>query len=293
MKNIFLFAFFLASVTLNAQYYYNDILGTQEINNKMKAYQSAKVQSVTATGYDAMGRKAADFNEWQEVQANGSILKITTRNGQSVSRTYYQFDNKTRLINARDSAADVQTITTYSYDANNNLINIKSTTKDPSHDFDQVSERQWKFTNEDKPETMLQIINGNDSTEYSFTLDENKNIADEMLFHRGSGEKGATYLYEPNKIYYFYDDRNRLTDITKYNTRAKQLLPDYMFEYDDNNRVIQKITVLSTVRFLTRVPDYLIWRYGYDDKGLKTKEVLYSKAKELKGKIEYSYTFVQ
>ena len=66
-----------------------------------------------------------------------------------------------------------------------------------------------------------------------------------------------------------------------------------MFEYDDKNQVIQRITVLATVRYDTKMPDYLIWRYGYDDKGLRTKEVLYGKEKELKGKIEYSYTFAQ
>src|SRR5215813_8086626 len=99
MKNIVLFLSFLVSVTLNAQYYYDDILGTQDINNKMKAYLVAKVKSVTATGYDPQGNKTTDFNEWQDVQANGSVLKITTRNGQTVARTYYQFDDKTRLIN--------------------------------------------------------------------------------------------------------------------------------------------------------------------------------------------------
>jgi len=38
-------------------------------------------------------------------------------------------------------------------------------------------------------------------------------------------------------------------------------------------------------------PDYLIWRYLYDAKGLKTKEALFNKQKELTGRIEYSYTF--
>jgi hypothetical protein len=57
--------------------------------------------------------------------------------------------------------------------------------------------------------------------------------------------------------------------------------------------VIQRITVLSNIRYDTKAPDYLIWRYGYNEQGLKTKEVLYSKTKELKGKIEYSYSFAQ
>jgi YD repeat-containing protein len=294
MKNILLLIVSMVSLSLNAQYYYNDIMGTQDINNKMKTYLAAKVRSATATGYDELGNKTADFNEWQDVQANNSILKITTRNGQNVARTYYQFDNNTRLINARDSSTDAENVTTYTYDANNNLVNIRTTLKDALHDFDQTTERQWNYK-EGKPSKLLLIVNGTDSMEYSFTIDEHKNVVDEMMTHRGGTRNKLDYAYDPKKIYYFYDEQNRLTDITKYNETANGLLPDYMFTYDDKNQVIQKITVLSTVqmKYGLKKPDYFIWRYGFDEKGLKTKEVLYGKEKELKGKIEYSYTFGQ
>jgi YD repeat-containing protein len=292
MKNIILFIVSLSSLALNAQYYYKDIMGTQELNARMKTYMGATVRSVTAAGYDERGNKTTDFNEWQDVQANNTILKITTRNGQNVARTYYQFDNNTRVINARDSATDAESVTTYAYDANNNLVNIRTTTKDPSHDFDQVTEKQWNYK-EGKPAKLLLIVNRTDSMEYSFTIDEHNNVVDEMMTHRGGARNKLDYAYDPKKIYYFYDDQNRLTDITKYNATANGLLPDFMFDYDDKNQVIQKTTVLSAIRYDTKAPDYLIWRYGYNEKGLKTKEVLYSKEKELKGKIEYSYTFGQ
>jgi hypothetical protein len=136
-------------------------------------------------------------------------------------------------------------------------------------------------------------VNGNDSMEYSFTIDEHKNVIDEMITHRGGTRNKLDYLYDPNKIYYFYDDQNRLTDITKYNVKADRLLPDFMLTYDDKDQVIQRITIVSSAR----IPDYFTWRYGYNEKGLKTKEVLYGKKKDeqddLKGKIEYSYTFAQ
>ena len=64
-------------------------------------------------------------------------------------------------------------------------------------------------------------------------------------------------------------------------------MPETLFEYDENNRVIQKMNVISSNR-----PDYLIWRYIFNEKGLKTKEALFNKQKELTGKIEYTYTFL-
>lgn len=277
MKSVLLVVILLISATLNAQYYYNDIIGTQEVVAKMKTFLAAKVQSVTAAGYDPQGIKSTEFNEWQDVQANGSVLKITTRNGQNVTRSYYRFDNTTRLVNSRDSSGDIQSVSDYSYDTKGNLADIKITTKDSLKDFSETEERQWQYSADGKPERMWRIINGKDSSEHRFTLDENGNVADEQLYRRNVG-------IDP--VYYYYDDKNRLTDIVRYNKKAKRLLPDVMFEYDESNRVIQRITTVSTSN-----PDYFIWRYLFNDKGLKTKEALFNKYKELKGRIEYSYTF--
>ncbi|MEI9809913.1 MAG: hypothetical protein WDO16_19725 [Bacteroidota bacterium] len=146
MKNILPAMALLISITLQGQYYYNDLIGTKEISTKMKAFVAARVQSMTATGYDPRGSKTTDFNEWQDVQANGTILKITTRNGQTATRLYYHFDDKTRLISSRDSTGDIQIITGYTYDASENLTRIFLTTKDEKQDFNETEERQWLYT---------------------------------------------------------------------------------------------------------------------------------------------------
>jgi hypothetical protein len=255
----------------------------------MRSYHAAKVQSVVAAGYDPAGRKSPDFNEWQDILNNGTLLKITTRNGQSVARTYHRFDNNTRLIHTRDSATDIESNTSYTYDENGNLANIKTVTRGATSDFDKTVERQWEYR-DGKPFRMLLITNGVDSLGYKFTVDDKKNVVDEMLYHRGGAQNQIYYYYDQQKIYYFYDDNGRLSDITRYNTRLDRLLPDFMFEYDDSDRVIQRITIISTVRHDTKMPDYFYWRYGYNDKGLKTRELMYSKGKELKGEIKYSYS---
>lgn len=35
--------------------------------------------------------------------------------------------------------------------------------------------------------------------------------------------------------------------------------------------------------------DYLIWKYEYNDKGLRIRELCYNKQKQLPGRIEYQY----
>ncbi len=124
---------------------------------------------------------------------------------------------------------------------------------------------------------MWRIINTTDSLELRFAADEDGNPGDERSFRKA---------VEASVVYYYYDDKNRLTDIVRYNTRLKKLLPDMMFEYDEQDRVIQKITTTSSLHM-----GYLIWRYLFDEKGLKIREALFNNEKELTGKIEYNYVF--
>jgi len=276
MKNILFPVALMLHLTVFSQYYYTDLVDARLINDRMKNLAAQKVKSITATGYDAAGAKTSDFNEWQEIDGEKKSLKITSRNGQQVTRQYYKFDNAYRLVSVTDSSSGIETVTSYSYDNNGNITLIKTIVKDSLQDFSETIEHQYRY-NGGKPERLLRILNGRDSTEYRFTLEEHKNVADEQLFRRGVGY---------DRVYYYYDDKNRLTDVVRYNKKAQKLLPTMMFEYDDTGRIIQKLTVVSADN-----PDYLIWRYLYDAKGLKTKEALFNKNKELTGRIEYTYKF--
>ncbi len=277
MKNILFAVALMLPLTVLCQYYYNDIMDARLIIERMKSLAAQKVKTIVATGYDATGAKTSDFNEWQEIDAEKKLLKITTRNGQRLNRQYFQFDSQFRLISIIDSSGDIIAITRYRYDHNNNIISIRSSMNDSTQDFNDTIEHQYHYDASGKPEKLWRIINGTDSSEYRFTLEENKNVADEQLYRRGVGY---------DRIYYYYDPKNRLTDIVRHNNKVKKLLPFLMFEYDDAGRIIQKMTVLSSDN-----PDYLIWRYLYNSKGLKTKEALFNKQKELTGRIEYAYTF--
>ncbi|MGN6293727.1 MAG: hypothetical protein ACTHMV_13360 [Chitinophagaceae bacterium] len=266
----------LVSLTGFGQFYYKDLVDAKANDDKMKVYLANKVAAVTATGYDSRGVKATDFYEVQEVFPAQNMLKVSTRSGLSVVRTYYRFDTQGRLVSISDSTNGIKSRTSYQY-AGNNLVSVKTEVKDSLNDFSETEEHQWIYNNAGKPEKMWKIVNSKDSMEYRFTIDEKGNVADEQLFRRGVG-------IDP--FYFYYDDQHRLTDIVRYNKRAKKLLPDFMFEYDEQGRVIQKITTLSTT-----TPDYLTWRYLFNDKGLKTKEALFNKQKELTGRIEYAYSF--
>ena len=123
---------------------------------------------------------------------------------------------------------------------------------------------------------MLRIKNKKDTSIVSFKLDEAGNVIEEQETRRFIKE-------EP--VYYYYDAKNRLTDIVRYNKKAARLLPEQMFDYSVSNNLIQRTTIAPNSS------DYLVWRYRFNEKGLKTREDIFNKEKELTGKVEYNYTF--
>ena len=280
MKNI-LGSFFIliSSVTSHSQYYYKDIIGTREINQTIKLYLSNKVLSAEAIGFNGDGLKNSDFSETHNFFAGNNLLKIATRDKTIITNEYYRFDSKGLLINMTDTSSSLVSTTSYAYGEKDNPVLIKNTVTDGDDSIYTNEVHQWFYNGQGKPLRMLKISNNNDTTEVRFTLDEKGNVIEELPFIKKiSGEK----------TYYYYDDKHRLTDIVRFNTKARRLLPDYMFEYTEKNQVSQKITTLSMMDL-----GYLIWRYVYDDKGLKTKEASFNKDKVMTGKIEYSYRFGQ
>ena len=279
MKFLSLIVLGLISFQATAQYYYNDIIGTTETNRLMKNYRANKVKMVTTVGIDQYGAKNDTYGEVQEVRENGTVLKTSTRNNAQVSVYYNRFDAQGRLISITDSSAGLINVITYQYDAEDRIKLIQNTTADAANDFNQIESHHWTYDATGNPLKMWRTINNADSLEIRFIPDENGLPGDEKTFRRGI-ETGA--------VYYYYDENKRLTDVVRYNLKLKKLLPDMMFEYDEQNRVIQKITTTPSLKV-----SYLIWRYIYDNKGLKTKEALFNDDKQLTGKIEYSYTFNQ
>ncbi|HSU27008.1 MAG TPA: RHS repeat domain-containing protein [Chitinophagaceae bacterium] len=279
MKSTLLIFLSLCSITLQAQYYYRDIIGTEKTNRQMKTYLNNKVQKVSSIGMDPSGRPNTEFSELQEVKENGLGLKVTTRNTGSLNIFYNRFDPSGRLISIEDSSSDIQSTTTYIYDAMGRISIVRNSIRDTANDFTQTESHNWIYGANGKPSGMWRIINNTDSLEIRFVPDSSGNVGDEKTMKHG---------LETGVIYYYYDNRNRLTDIVRYNTKAKKLLPDIMFEYDDQDHVIQEITTTSSLNL-----NYLIWRYAFNDKGLKTKEALFNNDKEMTGKIEYTYTFGQ
>ena len=288
-NNIFLMKSIIATLSiltctlsLSAQYYYKDILGTADINRMISLYQTNNVKTVTATGYDEDGRKNADFSETHYFFPDRNTLRIATRNNQTITNQYFRFDKNNLVTSVTDTSLSLVSLTNYTYDDKNNIISIKNTVTDASDSIYVNELHQWFYNETGRPVRMLRIVNNRDTTDVRFTIDDNGNVIDEWPFINRISRQ---------KTYYYYDSKNRMTDIVRYNVAARKLLPDFMFEYTDQNQLKQKTTTIGTMGVT-----YLIWTFVYNDKGLKSKEATFKKDKKLEqlemvGKIEYAYTY--
>lgn len=276
MKALFLSAALFLGTTAFSQYYYKDIVGTRETAGIMKAYQSNKVSRVLLNSFDEDGTKTENFYVEQVFSPATSTLRTITRTGPNEESVLTSFiDDKGQVVKTVDSSRLMVSTALYNYDNEGRLLSYSSTSTDSSRRMNLEEVHQWIYK-DGRIDRMLRIKNKVDTTVVTFVYDENGNIIEENSVRLG---------IKSEPVYYYYDAQKRLTDVVRYNNKVRKLLPEYMFEYSSTNQVIQKMT------FPANNSEYLIWRYQYDDRGLKVKEAVFNKQKQLNGKIEYIYSF--
>lgn len=260
-----------------SQYYYKDIIGAKESNDLVRIYRSAGVRSVLVKSYDGSNQRIEDLVLQQQYSPTSRVLTTrsqSAQSGQSVLKSF--FDESGKLVKAIDSSSLAIWTTSYGYTPAGKLSSLIITSTDSTRDFMELEEHYWQYLPDGKPARLLKIKNKVDTSFVELKLDANGNVVEEQ-------EKRKNKVLDP--VYYYYDENNRLTDIVRFNAKANRLLPEYLFEYSAKDQVIQRITVPANSS------EYIIWRYQYDEKGLKTREAVYNKQKQLTGRIEYEYGF--
>jgi len=276
-KSIFTCCFILVSSLSFSQYYYNDIISNDISNKNFSSLKSALVKSVTVTHFDNNDELQNDLKIEQTFNKDWSTLESKTITNDKVRplllRNYYQ-NNK--IIKSEDTHDSVQTNTNYSYNNKGLLENIICYTNDTTIASESLETHQWFYNERGRIIYMLKVKNRHDTTKVELVYDKDSMITEENWFKKGKTIE--TY-------YYYYNDKKQLSDIVRYNNRAKRLLPDYLFEYD----------AIGNVQSMTQVPagnsNYLIWQYIYNDKGLKQQDNCFTKQRQLIGKMKYEYTY--
>lgn len=259
---------------LQAQYYLQHLVIAERSAEQFRQMKRNYISKMTARSIEADGQPSDNFQIEQKVNASrNTVTTFTSSNftGQSVMTSIY--NGKGQVLEVSDSSSSVFNHIEYSYNQQGLLTKLHIQSKDSMQQYTMEEWHELEYDTKGFPSGMLRIKNGKDTTRVIFIASEN-------------GKPAEEHWWNKNKLletwYYYYDDKGRLTDVARFSARANRILPDYLFEYDTRGRVIKQTTVQGA-------GTYRIWQYEYDERGLKTKETVLNKYKQVEGTIQYEY----
>jgi len=257
------------------QYYFNDIVATQQGNQNYQILRTNKVKKVVATSFEQDNTPTEGFLLSQTLSIDGK--KLVTQSG-TISGKKNQvtsFFELGKLKKTQSFSNGIDNKMDYIYTEKGLLKQLILNSGDTSVKYKSTETREWKYLANGLLASVLKIKNNTDTTEALLVLDEKGSVIEE---HWKKKQK------EIDTYYYYYNTMNQLTDIVQYNTRLKKLVPMYVFEYDTNGS-LQQMTQLSLGG------KYLVWKYSYNNKGLKLMETCFDQENKILGKITYQYEF--
>ena len=263
----------LTGSTVNAQYYYNDIVNNKQVMAELAVLKEKKVKGVKVISLESTGEETEGFICQKKINRDFTEVEIYTETSESYPNSFMSYFNRSGLLEKTvDSSEAGATTITYTYDAAGRIVSINST-KHFATDDDAgvvVEKHLYNYNAAGILQQMVLVKNNRDTTLFVFEADESGNIIIEK-----NAKTAEVY-------YYYYDSKNRLTDIVHSYNFQKKLFTEYSFEYNYAGQLVKMITSEKEGAY------YFTWRYNYDD-GLRTNERCYSKEGRIMGSVEYLY----
>ncbi len=274
IKRLQLLTCLLLAMSANAQYYFNDIISVKQGNEQYKILRGQKIATIKAISYEPDNTITEGFSVTQEISRDGKKLTITTTTNNQTSTTINAYDLGI-LKRTQSNNRNISSKTDYNYDVQGRISKVLLSTIDTFMNSTIAEVHEWSYDEYGAPTSMLRIKNNTDTLVVQLIKDDQQNIGEEVW--RKNGQVVERY-------YYYYNNSRQITDIVRYNNKTKKLLPDYIYEYNASNQLSQM------TQFSLGSNNYFVWRYKYNEKGLKSEEICSDKSKLTVGRIEYQYT---
>jgi YD repeat-containing protein len=268
-----LFVLMTSSFTVSAQYYYTDVINNKHAMAELAMLKQKNIKGVKVTSLEATGEETEGFICQKKINRDYTEVEIYTETSESYPNTFVSyFNNAGQLQRTVDSSEAGATTVDYTYNAGGRVITVNSSRSFATDDdAGQVTEKHiYNYNDAGILQKMLLVKNNRDTTVYIFEADELGNVIIEK------NERTAEVYY------YYYDEKNRLTDIVHKYSYQKQLFTESSFEYDEMGQLVKMVSSEKEGAY------YFTWRYNYED-GLRTNERCYSKEGRLMGSVEYKY----
>ena len=277
MKQLLLVLSFLnvCCSNISAQYYYTDIVSKNYTMQEIDAFKAKKIKNILIHSFEADGKDSKGFYCEKKLLNNYTQIETYTKSsGGNKSLLIAYYNALGYLIKTTDSSETFASTSLYEYDGEKRVNRITTTAHSADEDFNTTLNEvhSYVYDKSSTPIKMYKSKGEKDTIEIEFVKDANGNITDEI-------EKAVNGKH----YYYYYNQTNRLTDIVKYHVVFKKLLPDFTFEYDEDGKLIQMVTVDEGVN-----RNFFTWKYTYNE-GLRIIEKCFNSDNKLLGYFEYEY----
>jgi hypothetical protein len=276
-----LFLYLFGCTSAQAQYYYQDIRNIRNTMQEHDQYSREGVRKIRIRSYDANQSLNQDFHCVKTL--SDDFRHVITRTGSfqtGNSVIISSFDDSNRVIRTTDSTAMSVNDTYYYYDHDRSRqidsIQFISYAVQNKDTFRFTETHIYQYNPDGRLLKMIRRKNNALYSEVAFTLDTSGQIIKEW-------EQGKYDTVPP--VYYKYNATGQLTDIFHYSAARHKMMPDYLFDYDSQNRLSEKTTVTMNTN------NYLLWKYFYNDKGLISQEECYGKKHALLGVLKFEYSY--
>lgn len=266
---------FTSALSVKAQYYYKDIINNNDVMTELARLKEQKVRTVKVISMESNGMESEGFFCEKKLNRSYTEMEVNTSTSTSYANTFTSLFGKDGLLNETIDSSEVSaTHTYYTYDNQQRLTRINSIThfaEDEDNEMDITSEDHiYEYNAGKAPSKMTLIKNRKDTIYILFQADESGNVAIEK-------NSRTAEIY-----YYYYDSKNRLTDIVHGYATNKKLVPDFKFEYNNAGLLVQMIASEKEGAY------FFTWKYNYEGP-LRIRERCYSKEGSLMGSAEYEY----
>ncbi len=234
-----------------------------------------KVRSVMVHSFEADGTPGKGFLCQKKLHSDR--IETETRSASTGgSLLTASFDAAGRLVRTYDTSELSSTLSRYTYDSAGRLTRIETDARSFDDDFNTtLSELHTYEYGADGAPVRLQVVkNGKEAFGVDLLTDAKGNVTDEIERKPGG-----------RHIYYFYDDKGRLTDIVKMHPVLNKMLPDFTFDYDEDGLLNRMVVVDDGVS-----RNFVSWQY-VNNEGLRIIEKCFSKDNVLMGYLEYEYEY--
>ena len=200
-------------VKAKSQYFYKDIIINKQLVTELNTYKDEKIKEIAVISLETDGLPSEGFFCKKEISRDYSTIKTITQTSTSYKTILTStFSKEGYLQITKDSSEIYVTNSIYTYNNLNKVIKIISEThfKQDDYEDNNFEDHFYTYDNTGNLAKLIVVKNKKDTMNFLFSLDENKNIAIEK-----NSETGDLY-------YYYYDAKNRLTDIVhKYQQQKK------------------------------------------------------------------------